>query len=99
MQVQGETDKEPVTGPVKRGAALLVTTLSSFLTPFMAASVTVALPSIQREFNMDALLLNWVATSFLLAAAVFLLPVGMAGNNPAILIFASMSTENEDSSP
>jgi EmrB/QacA subfamily drug resistance transporter len=76
MQGQGETGKEPVTGPVKRGAALLVTTLSSFLTPFMAASVTVALPSIQREFNMDALLLNWVATSFLLAAAVFLLPVG-----------------------
>ncbi len=57
-------------------AALLVATLSSFLTPFMGSSVNIALPSIGREFAMDAVLLGWVATSYLLAAAMFLLPFG-----------------------
>ena len=42
----------------------------------MGASVNIALPSIEREFPMDALLLSWVATSYLLAAAVALVPAG-----------------------
>jgi len=57
-------------------AALLVATLSSFLTPFMGSSVNIALPSIGREFAMDAILLGWVATSYLLAATMFLVPFG-----------------------
>jgi len=57
-------------------AALLVATLSSFFTPFMAASVGVALPSIGREFSLDAITLSWIATSFLLATAVFIVPFG-----------------------
>ena len=61
---------------VSRGTALLVAILSSFLTPFMASSVNIALPSIGREFAMSAVSLSWVATSYLLAAAVFLVPMG-----------------------
>ncbi len=57
-------------------AALLVTTAGSFLTPFMASSVNIALPSIGREFSMDAVLLSWVSSSYLLAAAMFLVPFG-----------------------
>ncbi len=57
-------------------SALLVTTLSSFLTPFMASSVNIALPSIAREFKMDAVLLSWVATSYILTGATFLVPFG-----------------------
>jgi EmrB/QacA subfamily drug resistance transporter len=57
-------------------AALLVATLTSFLTPFMGSSVNIALPSIGREFAMDAVLLGWVATSYLLTAAMFLVPFG-----------------------
>ena len=57
-------------------SALLITTLSSFLTPFAASSVNIALPSIAREFSMDAISLSWVATAYLLAAAMFLVPVG-----------------------
>ena len=57
----------------KRGA-LLVATLASFLTPFMSSSVNIALPTIGNEFSMDAVLLNWIATSYLLAAAMFLVP-------------------------
>jgi len=42
----------------------------------MGSSINVALPSIGREFSMDAVLLSWVATSYLLAAAMFLVPFG-----------------------
>ena len=55
---------------------LLVTTLSSFLTPFMGCAVNVALPAIARELAMTALSLSWVATSFILAAAITLIPLG-----------------------
>jgi len=57
-------------------AALLVAVSGSFVTPFMASSVNVALPSIGTEFRMDAVLLSWIATSYLLAAAAFLVPLG-----------------------
>lgn len=56
--------------------ALLVATLASFLTPFMGSSVNIALPSIGREFSMNAVLLGWVVTSYLLTAAMFLVPLG-----------------------
>ncbi|MFW6126075.1 MAG: MFS transporter [Chloroflexota bacterium] len=64
------------TNGVSKGTALLVATLASFLTPFMGSSINVALPSLGKEFAMDAVLLSWVATSYLLAAAVFLVPFG-----------------------
>jgi len=55
---------------------LLATTISSFTTPFMGSSVNVALPMIARDFSMNALSLSWVASSFLLAAAIMLVPLG-----------------------
>src|SRR5512133_350279 len=55
---------------------LLATTISSFTTPFMGSSVNVALPVIARDFSMSALSLSWVASSFLLAAAIMLVPMG-----------------------
>ncbi|MEM4308249.1 MAG: MFS transporter [Thermoplasmata archaeon] len=55
---------------------LLTTTLSSFLTPFMASSINLALPSIGKDFAADAITLTWIPTIYLLAAAVFLLPLG-----------------------
>ncbi len=44
--------------------------------PFTISSVNVALPTIQAEFVADAVVLSWVATSYLLAIAVFLVPFG-----------------------
>jgi EmrB/QacA subfamily drug resistance transporter len=64
-----------MTGDMKN-SALLVAAMASFLTPFMGSSINIALPSIGREFAMDAVLLSWVATSYLLAAAMFLVPFG-----------------------
>ncbi len=55
---------------------LLVAAMASFLTPFMGSAVNVALPAINLTFGMSAVALSWVATAYLLAAAVFLVPLG-----------------------
>lgn len=60
----------------QRWSALLVASLSSFLTPFMLSSVNIALPAVGAHFRSDAVMLSWVATSYLVAAAVALVPVG-----------------------
>ncbi|MEJ2057469.1 MAG: MFS transporter [Desulfofustis sp.] len=57
-------------------SALIVATLTSFMGPFMMSSVNVALPNIQEELQMDAVQLSWIATSYLLAIAVGLIPAG-----------------------
>ena len=57
-------------------AALIATTLAGFLTPFMGASINVALPSVAAEFAMPAVSMSWVATAYILAAAVFMVPFG-----------------------
>jgi len=60
----------------KKRVALFITGCASFLTPFMGSSVNIALPSIGKDFKMEAVLLNWVASSYLMAAAMFLVPFG-----------------------
>jgi EmrB/QacA subfamily drug resistance transporter len=55
---------------------LFATTTSAFLTPFMGSAVNVALPIIAKELSMTALAISWVATAFLLAAAITLVPLG-----------------------
>ncbi len=57
-------------------AATIIAGLASFLAPFMGSSINIALPSIGRQFQADAVTLSWVATGYLLAAAVFLVPFG-----------------------
>ena len=61
---------------VTKRSALIVATSSSFLTPFMGSSINIALPSIQKEFHLDAIMVSWIATSYLLAVAVSLVPFG-----------------------
>jgi EmrB/QacA subfamily drug resistance transporter len=63
-------------GGKSKRSALIVTTLSSFLTPLAASTVNIALPSIGKEFGMDAISLSWVATAFIVTAAMFLVPFG-----------------------
>ncbi|MDJ0623590.1 MAG: MFS transporter [Desulfocapsaceae bacterium] len=57
-------------------SALLVATLTSFMGPFMISSVNVALPAIQEDLQMDAVQLSWIATAYLLAVAIGLVPSG-----------------------
>ena len=46
----------------------------------MVSSANVAFPAIQKEFHIDAVLLAWLATSYILSAAVFLVPFGKASD-------------------
>jgi EmrB/QacA subfamily drug resistance transporter len=64
------------TETASKNVVLLIAVMSSFLTPFTASSITIALPSIGTKLSMNAVSLNWVATAYLLAAATFLVPFG-----------------------
>ena len=57
-------------------SALIIATLNSFITPFMGSSINIALPAIEKELQVDAVLLSWIATAYLLAVAVSLVPFG-----------------------
>ena len=61
--------------PHKR-TILLVILITSFFSSFMAFAINIALPKIGAEFSMNAVTLSWVAMSFLLASAIFLIPIG-----------------------
>lgn len=50
--------------------------LTSFLNPFLISSVNIALPAIEREFSMNAVMLSWIITTYLLSSAILLLPMG-----------------------
>jgi EmrB/QacA subfamily drug resistance transporter len=59
-----------------RKYALVSATMSAFLTPFMSSSINLAIPAIGEEFQASAVLLGWVVSSYLLASAAFLVPMG-----------------------
>jgi EmrB/QacA subfamily drug resistance transporter len=62
--------------PVDKTVILAVIALASFLSALMGSSINVALPSIGRDFAVDAITLSWIATAYLLAVAIVLVPVG-----------------------
>jgi EmrB/QacA subfamily drug resistance transporter len=59
-----------------RRTALIVSMVSSFLTPFMGSGINVAMPFIAKEFGLSAVAIGWVVTAYMLAAAMFLVPFG-----------------------
>lgn len=69
------TPDAPVNTAGKR-IVLLIALLAGFITPFDGSAVNIALPAMAAEFHMDAISLSWVATAYLLAAALFLVPFG-----------------------
>ncbi len=56
--------------------ALLGAATASFVVTFMGSSVNIALPTIAREFSLDAVTLSWITISYILAAAMSLIPFG-----------------------
>jgi EmrB/QacA subfamily drug resistance transporter len=72
-------DKTITSNSLQRNV-LIVAVLSSFLTPFMASSVVVSLPSMARSLGMSVLTTSWVSTAYLLAAAGFSVPFGRASD-------------------
>ncbi|MFC1522507.1 MFS transporter [Elusimicrobiota bacterium] len=77
MAVPKPTDKSSLS---TQRAVLTITILASFIDPFLGSSVNVALPTIGRDFAMSAVLMGWVNTAFLLAAATFSIPFGRLGD-------------------
>lgn len=46
----------------------------------MGSAISLAVPPIAAEFNMDAVSQGWIVTAYLLAAAMFLVPLGKAAD-------------------
>lgn len=63
-------------GTGSRRLILLLIIITAFINPFLGAAINIALPAISEEFSMGAVGMSWVAMSFLLSSAVFLVPLG-----------------------
>lgn len=57
-------------------ATLIIASITAFITPFMGSSVNIALPAIGKALDANAVVLSWVATAYLLAVAISLVPSG-----------------------
>lgn len=64
----------------KQISILVIVAVTSFMGTFLISSINIALPAIEKSFGLNAVSLSWVVTSFLLATAMFLLPVGRWGD-------------------
>ena len=64
-----------------RGVILVLVTIASFINPFTASAINLALPVIGTEFSADAATLAWVSSTYLLASVIFLLPAGKLGDS------------------
>ena len=65
--------KRPI-NPTSKTVVLITSSVASFAMTFMASSINVALPTISREFNADAIILSWIVSVYLLGVAVFSVP-------------------------
>lgn len=61
---------------INKTAILLIATIASFLSPFMAISINIALPTIANELAVNAILLSWISTAYLLTSAMLAVPFG-----------------------
>ena len=69
---------------------IFVVAITSFLAAFLTSSITVALPVIAKEFVIDVIVQNWLATSFLLAIAIFSVPFGKLSGKFGLKKFFSL---------
>jgi len=64
----------------KQISILIIVAITAFMGTFLISSVNVALPAMGKTFNLNAVSLSWLITSFLLATAMLMLPVGRWGD-------------------
>jgi EmrB/QacA subfamily drug resistance transporter len=76
MTTAADEQLDPAAERSRRRTALAMSMVSSFLTPFMASSMNLAMPLIGRDFGLSAVKLGWILTAYTLAAAMFLVPFG-----------------------
>jgi MFS family permease len=53
---------------------LTVICIAAFLVPFMGSALNLALPEIGKAFSLNAVMLTWLATVYLISTAVFQIP-------------------------
>ncbi len=63
-----------------RYSVLTVVCLSAALIPFTGSSINLALPYIADDLSMNAVAIGWIVTAFLLASAIFQIPLGRVGD-------------------
>jgi EmrB/QacA subfamily drug resistance transporter len=61
---------------ISKKVTLIITTTASFVLPFLISSVNIALPTMGREFAMEAVVMGWVSTVYFLAVAMSQVPFG-----------------------
>lgn len=62
--------------PSYKTTALVISSVSVFLIAVMIPALNVALPAIGQQFGANAVLLNWMVTAYVVAIAVFSIPIG-----------------------
>jgi MFS family permease len=67
-------------GAARSGIALLLIPLASFLGPFIATGIVVALPQITQARGFSAAQAGWYTSAYFVTAAVFMMPVARAGD-------------------
>jgi MFS family permease len=53
---------------------------ASFIVPFMGSALTLALPNIGTEMNLDKIGMGWISSAFLISTAVFQVPFAKLGD-------------------
>lgn len=61
---------------VSKRVTLIIVSITVAVIAFMMSAVTIALPTIGKEFAMEAVLLGWVVTAMTFPQAALLLPAG-----------------------
>lgn len=69
-----ETQPDIIADRNARNRLQIAIAIAYSLLPLLSSSVTVALPKIGKEFSLDAIMLTWVSTAFLIPSVAFLLP-------------------------
>jgi len=61
---------------VSKRVTLIIVSITVAVIAFMMSAVAIALPTIGKEFAMEAVLLGWVVTAMTFPQAALLLPAG-----------------------
>ena len=60
----------------KRYIILIISTVASFIMPFMVAAINIAIPTMRDEFSLEAWVTAWVGTILFLSIAIVQVPCG-----------------------
>ncbi len=69
---------------------LFTSAFSSFISTFLASAVTISLPAIGKSFSLNTIELGWIISSYLLASAVTVVPIGKLSDVYGLKFFYSI---------